>query len=370
MKIGIMSMQRIVNYGSFLQAYGLKMTIQDLGHEVQFVDYKVEHEWMDEQQDFSEKYPFFHVIKRAIRMSSRTYRAWRTSQKKMNQSFDSFAKTFKRDFLPFLGVENEPNLSPDVDTLVIGSDEVFNCTQSGNEVGYSKQLFGYGRQAKRLISYGASFGNTTLNKLQNYGIDTEIAVYLSDFDSISVRDDHSYNIIKLLTGITAYKHIDPVLVYPFEEADEIKIPIRDYIIVYAYAGRIKEEEASAIRDFARKQGKKIVTLGFYQPFCDQWIPATPFEVLAYIKHADFVITDTFHGTVFSIKYQKRFGTLIRESNAQKVGDLLRRFQLENHQIKDLSKLTEIVETSMDNNMIKKIVAREKKAAIEYLKREL
>ena len=70
--------------------------------------------------------------------------------------------------------------------------------------------------------------------------------------------------------------------------------------------------------------------------------ASPLEVLAYIKHADYVITDTFHGTVFSIKYQKKFGTIIRDSNRQKLGDLMEKFGVMERRICELEKIEEIL----------------------------
>lgn len=367
MKVGIMSMQRIVNYGSFLQAYGLKHTIENLGHEVQFVDYQIEDSVVLEKQKAAAGKS---IVVKLVQMLSPKYRKWRKRQIQLNQTFGDFVRVFQEEYLLVLGIENKQNITPQVDALVIGSDEVFNCTQMGNQVGYSRQLFGEGRNSEKLISYAASFGSTTLEKLQKYGIAAEIGTYLSGFDALSVRDQNSEDIVKALTNKGAYKHIDPVLLYPFQEADKIEISLRDYIVVYAYAGRITQEEADAIRAFAKEKGKKIVTLGFYQPFCDEWVLAKPLEVLAYVKYADYVITDTFHGTVFSIKYQKKFGTIIRESNQEKLGDLLRSFHLEDHLIHDLQKLPEIVESEVDKNTVRKLLAEKQESALRYLKSEL
>ena len=105
---------------------------------------------------------------------------------------------------------------------------------------------------------------------------------------------------------------------------------------------------SYIRRFAEQKNKKILSLGFYQPFCDEYILASPLEVLAYIKHADYIVTDTFHGTVFSIKYQKKFGTIIRDSNRQKLGDLMHRFDVANRQITDLENISKICYCDIKN----------------------
>lgn len=361
MKIGIMSMQRIINYGSFLQAYGLKRVIEDLGHDVQFVDYRTEKSLVKNEAQIH-----MNKLIRVIKMLSPKYRSWRRKQIKLNSTFTDFIRVFKKEYLPMLGMAPELNYSPELDVLVVGSDEVFNCTQSGCEVGYSKQLFGEEQNAKKIISYAASFGNTTYEKLKDYNIDREVGTYLHNFNALSVRDNNSSEIIKTLIDVLPKKHIDPVLLYGFPEVNDISIELKDYIVVYAYADRITEEESRQIRAFAKKHDKKIVSLGFYQPFCDMWIQASPFEVLAYIKHADYIITDTFHGAVFSIKYQKKFGVIIRDSNRQKLQDLLKEFNVQDRQILDLYNLGVVVEKELNSSDICKRIKENQIKAMDYL----
>lgn len=363
MNIGIMSMQRVINYGSFLQAYGLKKTLEKMGHTVQFVDYEIEPPLEDEEGKNQEK---TSVIKRVLNLLSPSYRAYRREQIKMNRSFEVFMNTFRLNYFPKLGLTEKYNICPRLDLLIIGSDEVFNCTQPGDMVGYSRQLFGKDNRANKLVSYAASFGYTTIERLKRFHIDLEIGDYLSRFDALSVRDKNTQSIVEQLTGIKSLQHIDPVLLYPFEEANDIDIKINNYIVVYAYAGRISDEEARAIRKFADEQNKRIVTLGYYQPFCDEYILASPIEVLAYIRNADFVITDTFHGVVFSIKYQKRFGVIIRESNRNKISDLLDLFDLQGRKIERLEMLSYIVSAEINIGNVQKQIEGERVKAMEYL----
>ena len=354
MKVGIMSMQRVVNYGSFLQAYGLRSVIEEMGHSVEFVDYLPEPSLIPEAQS-SRGSRLLSKAKKLLRLASPSYREYRNRQIRMNQSFSAFYDAYQKEFLPAQGIGDERNYCPELDALVIGSDEVFNCTQPGSLVGYSLQLFGKDHRAKKLVSYAASFGSTTLEKLEQYQVADEIGKYLKGFDTISVRDDNSAEIVSKLTGLSAGQHIDPVLLYDFPEAEEIAISLRNYIVVYAYAGRIQDAEAEEIRRFAKKHQKKILCLGFYQPFCDEYILASPLEVLAYIKHADYVVTDTFHGSVFSIKYQVPFATIIRESNQQKLSDLLHRFQLDDRRLLQLSDLENTLCSPIDCDSVKALL---------------
>ena len=365
MKVGIMSMQRVVNYGSFLQAYGLRSVIENMGHSVEFVDYLPEPSLKPELQ-ISWRSRVFTKGKNLLRLAFPSYREYRNKQIHMNRTFSVFYDTFLHKFLPILGVNEERKYCPQLDALIIGSDEVFNCTQPGSVVGYSLQLFGKDHQAKKLISYAASFGSTTINELKHYHITEEVGYYLRHFDAISVRDANSSEIVNKLTGLTSEQHIDPVLLYDFPEVNRITIPLQNYIVVYAYAGRITDAESEEIRRFARKHNKIILSLGFYQPFCDEFVLASPLEVLAYIKHADYVVTDTFHGSVFSIKYQVPFAAIIRESNHHKLSDLLHRFQLDNRRVLHLSDLESTLCTPIDRDSLKVLLNQHQTDARKYL----
>lgn len=371
MKIGIMSMQRIINYGSFLQAYGLKKIIESCGdYEVQFVDYKAEPSLVSEKQD-KKKNRINRIFLGFKVLFFPSYRKKRNIEIRQNQAFSSFYKVFDEKWIPkFLDVGKETNYLPNLDVLVIGSDEVFNCTQRGKDVGYSLQLFGKDNKANKLISYAASFGSTTYEKLSYYGKLNEIGNYLSKFDSISVRDKNSYQIVKKLTNIVPKNNVDPVLVYDFNNEVTKQIDMTNYVVVYAYSGRINEDEAKAIQEFAHRHGKKTLSIGVMQSFTDEYVMVNPFDMLAYIKKADYVVTDTFHGTVFSIKYQIPFAVIIRESNKQKLTDLLEKFDLTTRIVDNTEKINSVLLSDFDKESIRSKIKEYHEEAIDYLKNNL
>lgn len=196
-KVGIISMQRIINYGSFLQAYGLKVTLEEIGCKVVFLDYKYEGSLVADDNKMK------IVYKKILRtLKTKNYI-------KAKKNFKNFKQQINCA-LNEIGV-NENKYQADIECLVIGSDEVFNCLQ-GYPVGYSKALFGKGFENIPVISYAASFGFTTFNNLREYGIDKEIGQMLSVFKDISVRDDNSELIVKDLIKRKPQKHLDPVLI--------------------------------------------------------------------------------------------------------------------------------------------------------------
>ena len=158
-------MQRINNYGSFLQAYALKKVLEELGCNVQFVDYHPGETLIPPDGGVG--------IKRKIFKATEVFKYSAPFIEKVH--FINYKRTYGKYFYPYLGITDERNYSPEVDILIIGSDEVFNCVQSNTNVGFSPELFGQNRQSKKLISYAASFGNTTEEKIDKYGIREKLA---------------------------------------------------------------------------------------------------------------------------------------------------------------------------------------------------
>lgn len=132
-KVGIMSMQRIANYGSFLQAYALKQLIEELGHKVEFVDYHVGAPVIAENADSKNK--FIRKLEKGLE----TFQYQAPLSHKL--SFIRYKQSFAKKYMPLLGITDEMNYNPTLDCLVIGSDEVFNCIQKNSNVGYSTELF-------------------------------------------------------------------------------------------------------------------------------------------------------------------------------------------------------------------------------------
>lgn len=361
-KAGILSMQRIYNYGSFLQAYGLKKMLEELGCEVEFVDYHPGKCLVDSKQK--------NGLMRKLSKSVEVLTIQAPLKEKLN--FIKYKKNFGVKYHSCLEIDSQYNYNPELDILVIGSDEVFNCVQDNPNVGYTAELFGVGNQAGTVISYAASFGNTTMERLKQYGVEKEVAEWLKSFNTISVRDNNSYDIVKELTGKDPELHLDPVLMYDYmkkcpavsKQADD-----SDYLILYGYTGRFSKEECRKIREYAIEKKLKILCIGGIQHCCDKFVDCSPFEVFSYFKNAYAVITDTFHGTIISIITQQRFATFVRSSgygNAEKVSDLLKRLNLEEQIVFNVEELGKIVEKKIDYLSVNHIIENERKRAYQYL----
>ena len=364
-KVGILSMHRIANYGSFLQAYALKRILEELECNVQFVDYHPGETLIPADGGSG--------VKRKILKAVEALHYDAPLKEKIR--FIKYKKNFAANYYPYLGL-GKMNYSPELDLLVIGSDEVFNCVQNNTNVGFSPELFGVGNNAKNVITYAASFGNTTIDKLKQYGVDSKVTSWLKDIASVSVRDNNSGNIVKELTGREPIYHFDPVLAYDFiGKCHDIPESVAEdkYMILYGYAGRFSKSECKAIRTFADSKGLKVFCIGGVQDCCDKFIDCDPFKVIAYFQHADYVVTDTFHGTILSVITQQKFVTFIRKSgygNHEKISDLLTKLHLYNRVVDDIDNLSYSIEQSIDYDKTNEIIKNERQKTFDYLKQQL
>lgn len=355
MKVGILSMQKVMNYGSFLQAFALKKTIEELGHQCEFID-------IEQGQIFPElKCTYTFLFQKAVER----YMKW-DIMTRLKYAY-KFRQRFKTEFFNLLGVDI--HTIKHFDVAIIGSDEVFNFSQRVSW-GYTPQLYGRVVNADKVISYAGSFGHTTLDDIYHFGVQEEMASALASMAGISVRDINSFEIVRKLTGREAIINIDPVLLYDY--VSWIKpVNRKNYIVVYSYPNRIKKQkEIDAIKSFAKKHGKKLISIGFYFPWCDETVVPDPFEVLGYMRGADYIITDTFHGSVMSLKFNRPFVALVRDTNRQKMNSLLTQFHLEDRIVTHIESLENRMSRPIDYDSVNNILATEKIRSLEYLRRYL
>ena len=353
MRVGILSMQRIVNHGSFLQSYGLKSLIEADGHEVRFIDIIPGEKLLKEKSVRSSTPIYYHFFSKVNHILFNKIKERR----------------FYQEYFPISGID-APVLQNECDMVVIGSDEVFNFYQA-SPWGLSDQLLG--KVGNKVISYAGSFGNTSKEIIAKLGLKGRVAADFSNFSSISVRDQNSFNCVEYLLGVKPLIHLDPVLIYDFkkEQRKIKKLKYKHYIAVYCYDNGINDEQSiKAIKAFARKKGLKIISLGFYTRWCDYNLICSPFELLVYFKNADYVITDTFHGSVISIKQNRKFVTLVRKHNKNKLGDLLRRFGLESRIIENFNDFQTLIDKEIDYERINAYLASEQAKAKRYLRENI
>lgn len=361
-KVCIISMQKVPNFGSFLQAYALKQLLLNAGaNSVDYVDIKNGKQFLpvDNTNRWVKNLKVLFSGKIASRIKTRKY-----------------LKVRHIRFLPYYEYFRNENPGNTIyDLAVIGSDEVFNCCQP-SPWGFSRQLFGDVENSKKAITYAASFGSTTMENIKQFNLSREIAECLGMLSSVSVRDDNSFKIVKELTGKDPQKHLDPVLIYGYkQELDkdvEIVIPKDDFMIVYSYAGRINDKsEIKNIKAFANNKGLKLYSLFCNYSWCDgEIIPEHPLQVPAIFRKAKYAVTDTFHGTIFSIISHIKFGTLVRSGNVQKLSSLLDGLGLIDRIVKKPESLSLVLVKDINYDEVEKVLDKERTRTSNYLSQSM
>lgn len=364
MNIAILSMQKVENFGSVLQAYALKKILEKKGHDVYFIDIK------KNDKDYYLLNNHSQIFELEKEQTGIKGKLKKINKYVINRCINLFR--LKRQNLEFekFRVENLEIYKKlnNYDICIIGSDEVFNCLDSGFW-GFTSQLFGNIPEARKKITYAASCGSTKYEKLPSEVKKTIIEAF-GNISNFSVRDENTKEFVTKLTNKFVEKNLDPVLIYKFKSeirnANMINVPKR-YCIIYSYGNRIhSKNEIDKIKSFCKNQKLIPITIGGPQFWVSRHIVCSPFECLKLFTKADFVITDTFHGTIFSMKYAKKFAVIIRDSNRNKLEDLIKTMSCEAHVINDFSKLNDIYIIKKDEKGIESIINRELNHTIAYL----
>lgn len=370
MKICILSMQKVRNIGSALQAYALRTMLSELGHDVRFID--IERREEDHRLlngagisfDYETRHArtFWAKLKKIDRQLLQRIRAkfvWEKQGKILDK--------FRRQQLGICPGLNEQTY----DACVIGSDEVFNCLSSG-KWGFTSQLFGEVRQAKKVITYAASCGSTNISGVPQ-PVQNRIKEAFERISYFSVRDENTRLFTETLSDKEIAFHLDPVLVNDFlKEVENLdRIVKEDYCIVYSYFNRFCDEtEINKIKQFCKAHNLKIIGVGAPQLWIKDNLALTPFEMIKLFCDAKFVITDTFHGTILAAKYCGSFATILRESNSLKLGDLLERLGMKKHEIKSMDELEIAMQQENSKNIVQEIVVAQREKTVAYLQEAL
>ena len=366
--VGILSMQSVNNFGSLIQAYSLKKMVESLGHEVCFID--IERRPEDDALLKDHRISYLSEMESGSlkRKISDGYLANRFRNRAIGKEQDDIFNEFRDKYLLSC------DASRAVDTCIIGSDEVFNCLQESGW-GFTSQLFGDVKNAANVITYAACCGFTKLDDVPAPVVE-KIRDSFDNVSAFSVRDKNTFDFVSGITGSDAITYnLDPALLSDFD--DEIAatpfvntLPEK-YCLVYAYKNRIYEKaEVDYIKSFCKARGMEIIAVGMPQMWIKNFYAASPFELLKIFRNACFVITDTFHGTIFSARYTDRFAVLVRESNKNKLGDLIGRLEIEEHVIHDVSSLPEKYELAHDKTHLNALLTSERERSLGYLEANL
>ena len=354
--IGILTHYQVHNHGALLQMHGLYHTLQNMGLQPRVLTYRKDLSFIDEK--LTSKY---NISLKSIPFYLGYLKQEGLGKTLFNVKKHKLLNKFKQNHYVFQPLQAGP-----LDYAVIGSDEVLSL-----EAGVNLMMYGHAVPAGTIFSYAASFGQTDIKRIAKKHCTALISSGLKTFKAVCVRDKASAETVKALTEITPQICFDPVLLYGFEnELQEMVYPLpkNPYLAVYAYDQRLNGlQEVKYIQQFAKKHNLQIVSPGFYHKWADKNLNVTPLELLQVIKHAKYVITDTFHGSVMSLLLNTPFAVKIQLSNTNKIAYLLKSLGALERQVADFSQLKDVLSRPVNWDVINENIQCLRTEGLNYLK---
>ncbi|MDD2477098.1 MAG: polysaccharide pyruvyl transferase family protein [Dysgonamonadaceae bacterium] len=378
MKIGILTQPLHDNYGGLLQAYALKEVLQEMGHEVIIIN-----------RQSNRKVPLwrrFASIAKSILIGRRVHPNLfikSTYRDELSRETRKFRETYIPN-LSHLITDNEGIKELNTmgfDAYIVGSDQCWRPKYSPEILNYFLDFVANDCKAKR-IAYAASFG---VDHWEFSEEDTERSKeLLKKFDAISVREDSAIDLIKNYLGRTDAQHVlDPTMLlspHQYKEiVDKEKIaPSPGNLKVYVLDKTPEKdnlvkllERKLQLNAFEVLPAKRLNEEKVTKNNINDFVFPNPATWLRGFQDAKFVVTDSFHGTVFSILHNIPFiavGNVAR--GLSRFQSLLKMFGLEDRLVADINSVNidNFAEKEIDWKRVNEVLEKERGKAVGFLKR--
>lgn len=368
LKTNIITLQNIRNYGSALQALATQEVFERLGCQAEFYNYFREgaglnlfnrtKAWSGKDASFVKK-----VVNALILLPTFA---------RQDRVFSAFLKKYLHTIpQPVRTEEDFKKLNNNADVYVTGSDQTWN---SGWNNGILPPMFlSFAPADKPRIAYAASFGKSRLDEWEI----PETKKRLARYKAISVRENSAVDIVRdLHIGIEAVQVLDPTLQVDgdfWRKKLSHDVAYKGYCLLYQL-NRNADFDKFAM-EFAHRKGLKLLR------WCNRYdqlrlpadikvaVPAVD-DFVSLIDHADFILTDSFHCTAFSINLQKQFLSVLPGEFGGRIGSILKLTGLEHRRLKNLNDFSVCNIPDIDYVPVNTILNRERKVAVDFLTKAL
>lgn len=330
MRIKTITCHDVYNSGASLQAYALMRYLEELGNEVEIIDYKPD--YLNNHYKLGiianpkyEKNLMLKMIYLTLKFPGRVLAL--RKKIKYDHFRDNYLKVTKKRYISNSELKNNP---PEADIFICGSDQIWNSKfNNGKDPAF---YLDFAPQGKIKASYAASFATDRIEE----SVRDITKERINKLDYIGVREISALNILEDLGIDNGIQVMDPVFLLSKETWLNMAYEVdkkQKYIFVYDFDGNELIKEVSL--KLAKEKKLKIYTV-FKSDYSDKVIKNMgPMDFISYIKNAEFIISNSFHGTAFSIIFEKQFAVVNRkESINTRMRDLLSVLKIENRLISE------------------------------------
>lgn len=373
MKVSIITLHNVSNYGSALQTYATQKVFENLECKAEFVDYCRPNntiyssvERILNSRKFKKYKKVWNMNKLAYNLAYHIIKFYLLHKK--NPITDFVKSNVNLTPNMYYSVEELKNNPPQADVYVTGSDQVWNSIwNNGIDTAFFLE---YAPANKRRIAFSSSIGRTTLDE-EEVIITKQL---LRKYDFISIRERSGVELLDKM-GIKSVEILDPTLMIDGDRwrsvAEYKNINSEDYLLIYQLNPNVYMDEYA--KKLANLKEWKIIRIG-YSPSDKKRIgkcvmkPSVP-RFLGYINNAKCVLTDSFHATAFSLNLGVDFITVLPPKFHTRIDNILSLTKTKHRLLKDYTDFN-LVNKKIDKAQVKEVLEKEREEGIIILKNVL
>lgn len=346
------------NFGSILQAIATANVINSLGKESILINYipdRVTYKRFFKRM-FSGVTPFLRGIISLPNFINN------------NRLYGSYLAKYCKISSPIYDDDNFSLKCPKADYYITGSDQVWNSKH--NEGFNNRYYFATLPKDSVKISFASSIGSTEIDKEEL----EKIKSYLENYKAISVRESSAKELINSI-GLEAEHLLDPTFMMNKDEWSRYmskRLVKEKYLLIYIPYSIVDEKEIYKLaRLIAKEYNLKVVAFSWNwmnKPMADKTIKfASPGDFLSLMHNADYVITNSFHGTAFSINLNKQFSVFMPAAYGTRINSIITLCGLQKRIVTENYGLSDIKE-NINYTAVNKVLDAERDKSVNFLKK--
>lgn len=374
-KIGIITILKTNNYGAELQAYATQTILRKMGYEAEIIDYLFYKNPNHKRTRLSLPVFNFGLKKRLAEWLyplKTKLESWgnRKQNDLRNSRFEKFHLNNTALSVEYKSMDELYTAKLDYDVYMVGSDQVWNPGVYSSLLPY---MLDFAPEGKKRVAYASSFGVSKIEATQQWFYQK----HLPRFTAIGVREKNAVELVENLAGCNATWVLDPTLLLGKDTwgcvaSYETHIA-EPYLLLYELTPCPYILNLAYV--MSREKGLKIVRICKSAAVQDRdssvvnIIDAGPAEFVGLFANADMVITNSFHGTAFSVNFNKEFYTITpkRKHNNSRQRSLLELFELQKRLIAEDTDFNEVSRSPIDYNKVNAVLNQEREKSLCFLK---
>lgn len=368
MKVDIITRHSVPNYGSLLQSYATQKVIEEMGFESEIINYtRYEERYKNLVNTLIkgkkwDKNIITRIIYKMIQEPNYT---------KMYRKFEKYRKNFlKESKLEYGNLQELKDNIPEADVYCSGSDQIWGKigTVEYDEAYFLKFIED---RTKRCIAYSSSFGKEEIDG----SLEKNINKLLKNYSDILVREDTAKSILKKHGIENVEQVLDPTLLLNKEQwsnlTNKVKNKQKKYILVYQLHDNKSFDKYA--KEFSKKTGLKLLRISpsIYHITRSGKLIYLPnqYEFLSLFQNAEYVLTDSFHATVFSIIFNRKFVDILPGKTSTRITSILKLTGLQDRILTKYDDFS-FINKNIDFSECNTIIENERKRSIELLKKAI